>query len=174
MPILHLGPLARVAALAVAPILLAGCGQSTPPGQTVDDAGHLLKVQTYKFLFATTAADVKATDELYDKYIPCGNNLFKLTYAVAGRPASNAATGSAKIRSASDKAVTPSEIIDDLVDFVPQVGTFNVAERRSGDPTVKLVNAQTKTHLTLHSPAPNRLMITGETDCLRKAKVRTH
>ncbi|MGH3391930.1 MAG: hypothetical protein ACRDOO_23915 [Actinomadura sp.] len=175
MPIPHLGSLARLAALAVIPIALSGCGgdaEATSPH--TDQAGHLLKVQTYKFFFATTLSEVKVTDELFDKYVPCGENRFKLTYAVAGRPASFATTNSGNIRSASDKAVESGAIIDDLARFVPTVGTFTVAERKSGDPTLKLDNAKTNTHLTLHSPEPNRLVISGETDCLRKPRVQTH
>jgi hypothetical protein len=174
MSIPHLGSLARIAALAVIPIALSSCGgEAEATGPHTDQAGHLLKVQTYKFFFGTTLSEVKVTDELFDKYVPCGDNRFKLTYAVAGRPASFATTKSEHIRSASEK-VEPGEIIDDLARFVPTVGTFTVAERKSGDPTLKLTNTQTNTHLTLHSPETNRLVISGETDCLRKPRVQTH
>jgi hypothetical protein len=172
----HLSPLARVATLTVIPFLLAGCGggegnaRTIPPG--VADAGHNLDVQVYKFLFATTAADVQVTDALRDKDVPCANGTVKRTYAVAFRTASRATTGSGTIKSASDKKASPKEVIDDLIDFVPQVGTFTVT--RSGDDTLKLVNAKMHTRLTLHSPAPDRLVISGETDCLRKQSTGGH
>jgi len=169
MMTLHFGPLMRVATLAAMSFLLAGCGKDASPIPTADQAGHSLQDQVYKLLFVTDVQDSQITDAAFDKYVPCGGGKVKVTYAVAGKPTRFATIGgSAVSRVETKKTATPSQIIDDLVRFLPEVGTFSITERRSADATVKLVNAKTYTRLTLHSPGPDRLMISGETDCLRK------
>jgi hypothetical protein len=158
-----------VAAAVVLPILLFGCGKSKPTGPDAAQAGDDLGSQVYKFLFVTTTIDVKVSDALYDKYVPCQNGLVKLTYAVSGKATS--AYGSSVSRTETKKAAKPREIIDDLVRYLPQVGTFSVAHRPGDNATVDLVNTVTHTRLTLHSSGPNRLAISGETDCLRAGKL---
>jgi hypothetical protein len=171
MPIFRLRKPVCVAAAVVLPILLFGCGKSKPTGPDAAQAGDDLGSQFYKFLFVTTTTDVKVTDPLYDKFVPCQNGLVKITYAVSGK--ATTLYGSSVSRIETKTAAKPREIIDDLVRYLPQVGTFTVAHRPGDNATVDLVNAATHTRLTLHSPGPNRLAISGETDCLRAGKL-TH
>jgi hypothetical protein len=161
-----------VAAAVVLPILLFGCGESKPTGPDAAQAGDDLGSQVYKFLFVTTTTDVKVTDPLYDKFVPCQNGLVKITYAVSGK-ANRFATGSFVTRNETKKSAKPREIIDDLVRYMPQVGTFAVVQHPGDNATVDLVNTATHTRLKLHSSGPNRLAINGETDCLRAGKL-TH
>jgi len=172
MPIPHFGSLVRAAAAPVVLcLLLAGCGKSAAAtGPNVDQAGHDLLNQVFKFLWATTTAQTKTTDALFDKYIPCGNGKVKLTYAVEGKPTNYAATGSVMPRTGAKTHASSTQIIDDLARYQSEVGTFSV--QRPDPSTLKLVDTTTRVRITLHSPALDRLMITGETDCLKKAAVR--
>jgi hypothetical protein len=51
--------------------------------------------------------------------------------------------------------------------FSPEVGNFTVAAHSADGATVKLVDTATRTRLTLYSPTMDRLVISGETNCLR-------
>ncbi|HEU5158229.1 MAG TPA: hypothetical protein VFU43_14620 [Streptosporangiaceae bacterium] len=168
MAISHLGPLVRVTAPVAMVVLLAGCGKSdSAAAPDVDQVGHTLLNQVYKMLYATDSADSKVTDALNDKYVPCGDGKVRLTYAVTARTTSFATNTVAFTNPKAKKTATPQRIIDDLLAFLPEVGTFKVVERADNGTTAKLVNAETFTRLTLHSPATDQLMISGETDCLK-------
>jgi hypothetical protein len=168
MPISHLGPLVRVVAAApvAMSLVLAGCGKSEPPAPNVDQIGHTMQTQVYKLLFATSTTNPQITDALFDKYTSCGNGTVKLTYAVSGK-ATTFATGSAISRNETKTHATPTQVIDDLVRFMPELGTFKIVARADQGTTVKLVNAATHTRLTLHSPGRDMLQISSETDCLK-------
>jgi hypothetical protein len=176
--------LVRFAAPVALSVLLVGCGSSTPAAPDVDQVGHAMQTQVYKLLYATWTTNSKVTDALHDKYISCGNGKVKLTYAVSGTVTSFAATGpyvrrtetktNAKTKtktSANAKPpATPKQIIDDLVRYLPELGTFTVTERAADGATVKLVNANTYTRMVLHSPARDTLSIFAETDCLKAGR----
>jgi hypothetical protein len=165
MPIPRLGQVAIVGAAAIMSLLLVGCGDDQPSGPRADQAGRNLAVQVYKILLAATVIDTKITDPLDDNYVPCGDDKVKVTYAVNGTATSFATIEPHVTRTETKKVATPRQIIDDLVSYMPQVGTFSVT--RSGDATAQLVSRDTFTRLTLHSPGPNKLAVTGETSCLR-------
>jgi hypothetical protein len=151
-------------ASAIGSIMLVGCGDDGPVVPRADQAGHTLKVQVYKMFIATTMIDVKVTDPAFDKYVPCGDDKVKLTYAVTGKPTTFAAAGSFVTRTETKEKAAPRAIIDDLLKYMPQVGTFAVT--RSDDATARLVSSTTYTRMTVHSSGPNQLTIAGETDCL--------
>lgn len=166
MPIPHLGPPVRVGVVFIAvAALLAGCGKSEPPAPNVDQVAHTMQTQVYKLLEATWTTSIQVTDPLFDKYVPCDNGRVKVTYTVTGKPITFA-TGTIVATSAAKKPVASSRIIADLVRYLPELGTFSIVERADQGTTVKAVNAATRTRLTLRSPGPDRLVITGETDCL--------
>jgi hypothetical protein len=167
MAIPHLGPFVRVTAPIVMTVLLVGCGDSGSSTPDVDQVGHAMQTQILKLQLATTVTDSRVTDELFDKYVPCGNGKVKVTYAVTGRPTTYA-TGSSNSKLETRKTAMPKQIIDDLVGYLPELGTFTVAERTPDGSTVKLVNAETHTRLTLSSPGRDRLTLYGETDCLKR------
>ncbi|HZB29516.1 MAG TPA: hypothetical protein VE465_05050 [Streptosporangiaceae bacterium] len=168
MAIARLGSLARVAAPVVMPVvLLAGCGASAPDEPNADQVGSVLLDQISKVTFATRTIDTKVTDDLFDKYVPCADGKVKITYSISGKPTTYAATGSVPANTETRRTATPKQIIDDLTRYVPEVGNFTVAERSADGATVKLVDAPTRTRLTLHAPATDRLVVSGETDCLR-------
>jgi hypothetical protein len=166
MPIPHFGPLPRaVAGSAVMAALLAGCAKSVPSTPNVDQVAHTLQTQVYKLLDATWTTGPRITDALFDKYVPCGDGKVKVTYAVAGKPVTFA-TRSIVSTNAAKRPAAPTQIIDDLVRYIPQIGSFSIEKRADHGTTVKLVSTGTRTRLTLHSPGPGRLVISGETDCL--------
>jgi predicted small lipoprotein YifL len=147
--------------------LLAGCGGSGPKEPNADQVANMLQDQISKLMSATVTLDTKVTDDLFDKYVACGNGKVKITYSVSGTPTIYAASGSMVANTKTKRTATPKQIIDDLTRYSPQVGNFTVAERAADGATVKLVDAATRTRLTLHAPAKNRLVVSGETDCLR-------
>jgi hypothetical protein len=147
--------------------LLAGCGASAPKEPNADQVANMLQDQISKMIVATTTTDTKVTDDLFDKYVSCGNDKVKITYSVSGKPTTYAATGSMVAKTETKRSATPKQIIDDLMRFSPEVGNFTVAEHSADGATVKLVDAATRTRLTLHSPAKDRLVVSGETNCLR-------
>lgn len=167
----RLGSSVRVAAPFVLPFVLpvallaAGCGAETHKEPNADQVGNMLLDQISKMIVATSTTDNKVTDDLFDKYVSCGNGKVKITYSVSGRPTTYA-MGTVVANTSVKRTATPKQIIDDLTRFAPQVGDFVV--RRSADgATVRLVDAKTHTKLTLYSPAKDRLVVSGETDCLR-------
>jgi hypothetical protein len=167
MAIPRLGSSVRTVAPVVLSVgLLAGCGASGAKEPNADQIGHTLLNQVYKLLEVTAATDIKITDALFDKYVQCANDKVKLTYGVSGKPISYAATSYIS-RIQTKTTATPKQIVDDLVQYLPQLGSFTVAERAADGGTVKVVGAATRTRLTLHSPAKDQLRISGETDCLR-------
>lgn len=167
MPIPHVGPLVGViAGPVVASALLAGCGASPRPAPNVDQVAHTLQNQVYKVLEATWTEDPRITDPLFDAYVPCGHGKVRVTYAVSGKRSVFAAHPVISTN-ANKTPATPSQIIDDLVRFIPQVGTFSIVGRSDQGATVQLVNTSTRTRMTLHSPGPDRLTISGQTDCLK-------
>jgi hypothetical protein len=170
MSIPRLGPSARCTVLIATSILVAGCGQPRPLGPTVDQAGHDLSTQFYKLLFATPTEDIKVTDPLFDKYLPCGPGKVKLTYTVSGKRTPFAPP----VETVGSSPATPGDVIDELVRRLPEVGTFTIAERDGQNDSVQVVNAKTHTRLTLRSPGKDELVISGETDCLRRGTTRTH
>jgi hypothetical protein len=168
MPIPRVGPLAGVTvAPVVTSILLAGCGTSARPAPNVDQVAHTMQNQVYKLLEATWTADPRITDPLFDAYVPCGNGKVMVTYAVTGKRTVFAARPVVSGGAARARPATPSQIIDDLVRFLPEVGTFSVVGRTDHGATVQVVNTSTRIRLTLHSPGPDRLTISGQTDCLK-------
>jgi hypothetical protein len=158
-------PVAVSAALSAA--LLGGCGGSARKEPNADQVGNMLQDQISKMITATTLTDTKVTDDLFDRYVSCGNGKVKITYSVSGKPTTYAATGSMVASAETKRAATPKQIVDDLMRFSPQVGDFKVTERAADGATVKLADATTRTRLTLYSPAKDRLVVSGETDCLR-------
>ena len=168
MPVSQLGRVVLVGAAAVMSVLLVGCGNDKPAGPRADQAGMILQNQVYKILIVTTVINPRVTDPLFDKYIPCGNDKARLTYSVAGTATTFATNTTVVTRSETKTTAKPREIIDDLVRYLPNLGTFSVT--RNGDATARLVSTQSPTRLTLHSPGPNKLTITGETNCLRVGK----
>jgi hypothetical protein len=164
----RLGSSVRIAAPVVMSVtLLAGCGGSAAPAEpNADQVANMLLDQISKMTRATTTNN-KVTDDLFDSYVSCGNGKVKITYSVSGTPTTYAVTGSMVANTKTKRTATPKQIIDDLTRFAPEVGNFTVAERSADGATVKLVDAPTRTRLTLHSPAKDRLVVSGETDCLR-------
>jgi hypothetical protein len=167
MPVPQLGRAVSAGAAAVLAFLLVGCGNDTPAGPRADQAGMTLQNQVYKILIVTTVIHPQVTDPLFDKYIPCGDGRVKLNYAVAGTATTFATKTSLATRAETKATAAPREIIDDLVRYLPNLGTFSVT--RNDAATARLASAQANTRLTLHSPGPNKLTITGETNCLRGA-----
>jgi hypothetical protein len=147
--------------------LLVGCGRSEPDTPNADQVANMLLDQISKVTTATTTTHTKVTDDLFDSYVRCGDGKVKITYSVSGTPTTYAATNMTVTSSETKRTATPKQIIDDLVRYVPEVGSFTVSERSADGATVKLRNAETRTRLMLHSPAKNRLVVSGETDCLR-------
>jgi hypothetical protein len=168
MVIPRLGSSVRIAAPVVMSVaLLVGCGASAPDEPNADQVGNTLLDQISKMIFATRTTNTKVTDDLFDKYVPCGNDKVKITYSISGTPTTYAATGSIPADTQTKRTATPKQIIDDLTRYAPQVGNFTVAERSADGATVKLVDAPTRTRLTLRVPAKDLLVVSGETDCLR-------
>jgi predicted small lipoprotein YifL len=146
--------------------LLAGCGSSGPSEPNADQVANMLLDQISKMIVATTVTNTKVTDDLFDRYVSCGNGKVKITYSVSGTPTTYA-TSAAVANTEIKRTATPKQIIDDLMRFAPQVGDFTVTARAADGATVKLVDASTRTRLTLNSPGNNRLVVSGETYCLR-------
>jgi hypothetical protein len=168
MVIPRLGSSVRIAApVAMSVILLAGCGASAPKEPNADQVANMMLDQISKMIVATVTTNTNVTDDLFDRYVSCGNGKVKITYSVSGTPTTFAATGSMVANTGTKRTATPKQIIDDLTRFAPEVGNFTVAARSVDGATVKLVDAPTRTRLTLHSPAKDRLVVSGETDCLR-------
>jgi hypothetical protein len=168
MPTPHVGPLVGVIAVPVVlSAMLAGCGKPQQPAPNVDQVARTLQNQVYKLLEATWTTDPRITDPLFDAYVPCENGKVKVTYAVSGKRTAFAAQPVISKDATKAPPAGPSQIIDDLTRFLPQVGTFSILERADQGATLRLVNATTRTWLTLHSPGPDRLAISGETDCLK-------
>lgn len=162
-------PRRRTALIAMS-ILMAGCGRPRPLGPTVDQAGHDLSTQFYKLLFAASAEDVKVTDPLLDTYISCGAGKAKLTYAVTGKRTPFAPSA----ETVGSSPATPGDVVGELLRRLPEVGTFTIAARAERNDSVQVVNAKTHTRLTLQSPGKGELVISGETDCLRRGTTHRH
>ena len=166
-PVRHARLIGATATTTILSILAAGCaGTSGPPVPRADQAAHTLQVQVYKILVAASMIDVKITDPAFDAYLSCGNNKAKLTYAVTGTPETFAAARSITTRTETKQKAAPPDIITDLIKYLPQIGTFTIT--RNNPATAQAISPKTHTRMTLHSPQPNRLTITGETNCLKR------
>ncbi|MGW4420875.1 hypothetical protein [Streptosporangium sp. NPDC004631] len=128
-------------------LAVSGCGDGGP---TVAQAGETLKAHITELMKKRYALDIRITDA-GGRDLPCGEGRAKRTFAATGRdPASQS---------------EPDSLNTLLLGTLSGVAPYRIVEDRGNAP-IRLANDESKTKITLESPANGQYAVRGETECL--------
>ncbi|WP_169981641.1 hypothetical protein [Microbispora sp. H10836] len=129
-------------------LTLSACSESEP---TAAEAGQVLKSHIDQTVKNAVSTDVEVADP-GGKDIACGNGKYKRTYAVQAK---------------SVWSLDSQAIITGLIGALDYADTnYKLVSADTNPPRRVAVSDQYHTRIVLSSPARDRLMVSGETECL--------